>query len=77
VYQQCTSAQLGCVDDKQLLADGINKTLEPFRERRREVAEKPGYVEEILQEGARYARAIAKETLSEVRGKMGISETPL
>jgi tryptophanyl-tRNA synthetase len=77
VYQQCTSAQLGCVDDKQLLADGINKTLEPFRERRREVAEKPGYVEEILQEGARHARVIAKETLSEVRGKMGISETPL
>jgi tryptophanyl-tRNA synthetase len=77
VYQMCVSAQLGCVDDKQLLATGINKTLEPFRERRREFAEKPGYVEEILQEGARHARVIAKETLSEVRDKMGISETSL
>ncbi|MDA0987670.1 MAG: tryptophan--tRNA ligase [Chloroflexi bacterium] len=77
VYQQCTSAQLGCVDDKQLLADGINKTLEPFRERRREFVEKSGYVEEVLQEGARRARAIARETLSEVRDKMGISEVTL
>jgi tryptophanyl-tRNA synthetase len=77
VYQQCTSAHLGCVDDKQLLADGINKTLEPFRERRREFADKSGYVEEVLQEGALHARAIARETLAEVRDKMGISAVTL
>jgi tryptophanyl-tRNA synthetase len=77
VYQKCTSAQIGCVDDKQLLAEGINKTLEPFRERRHEIAERPGYVEEVLQEGARRARAIARETLAEVRDRMGIPEAAL
>ena len=77
VYQKCTSAQIGCVDDKQLLAEGINKTLEPFRERRHEIEERPGYVEEVLREGARRARVIARETLAEVRDRMGIPEATL
>ena len=77
VYQKCTSAQIGCVEDKVLLAEGINRTLEPFRERRRELVETPGYVQEVLQEGARRARIIARETLAEVRDKMGISEAAL
>ena len=77
VYQKCTSAEIGCVEDKHLLAEGINRTLEPFRERRRGLVEKPGYLQEVLQEGARRARTIARETLAEVREKMGISETSL
>jgi tryptophanyl-tRNA synthetase len=77
VYQKCTSAEIGCVEDKSLLAEGINKALEPFRERRRGLVESPGYVEEVLQEGASRARIIARETLAEVRDRMGISEAPL
>ena len=77
VYQKCTSAEIGCVEDKRLLAEGINKALEPFRERRRGLVKNPGYVEEVLQEGASRARIIARETLAEVRDRMGISEAPL
>jgi tryptophanyl-tRNA synthetase len=77
VYQKCTAAEIGCVDDKRLLAEGINRTLEPFRERRRGLVEKPGYLQDVLQEGARRARIIARETLAEVRDKMGISEAAL
>jgi tryptophanyl-tRNA synthetase len=77
VYQKCTTAQIGCVEDKHMLAEGINKALEPLRERRRELAERPGYVQEVLQEGARRARVIARETLAEVRDKIGISEAAL
>ena len=77
VYQKCTSAEIGCVEDKHLLAEGINKALEPFRERRRGLVKNPGYVEEVLQEGASRARIIARETLAEVRDRMGISEAPL
>ena len=73
VYQRCTTAQIGCVEDKKLLAEGINKALEPFRERRRELKERKGYVQEVLREGARRAGAIARETLAEVRDKMGLS----
>ena len=77
VYQKCTTAQMGCVEDKQLLADGINNALEPFRERRRELVGRKGYVQDVLREGARRAQAIARETLSEVREKMGLSEEAL
>ena len=77
VYQKCTAAEMGCVEDKRLLAEGINRTLEPLRERRRELVDKPEYVDEVLREGARRAQAIARETLGEVREKMGIQEAAL
>lgn len=72
VYHGCTTAKIGCVEDKRLLAEGINKTLEHFREARREISEKPDYVEEVLREGSRRAQALARETLTEVLEKMGI-----
>jgi tryptophanyl-tRNA synthetase len=77
VYQKCTTAEMGCVEDKQLLAEGINNALETFRERRRELVKKTGYVQDVLREGARSAQAIARETLAEVREKMGLSEATL
>ena len=77
VYQQCTSAQIGCVEDKHLLADGINNALEVFRERRRELAERTGYVADVLRDGALRARVIARETLAEGRDRMGLSEIVL
>ena len=77
VYRGCTQAEMGCVEDKDLLADGINKTLEPFREKRRELAGRKGLVKDVLQEGARRARIIATNTLTEVREKMGVPEVNL
>ena len=73
VYQGCVSAQLGCVDDKRLLADGVNESLAAFRERRSELAARPGYVEEVLREGAGRAQAIARETLAEVQDRLGLA----
>jgi tryptophanyl-tRNA synthetase len=69
---KCRGAEIGCVDCKVLLAEGINNDLAPFRERRAEIAGRPGYVDEVLSEGARKAQAIAKETIVEVREKMGL-----
>ena len=77
MYTGCTQAEMGCVEDKQLLSDGINKVLEPFRERRKELASRKGFVEEVLEEGARRARSIAINTLTEVREKMGVPEVGL
>jgi len=68
--EQCRGAAIGCVDCKQLLADAINKALEPFRERRAEIAQRAGYVDEVLADGARRAHAIAKQTIKEVKEKM-------
>ena len=72
VYEECTTAKRGCVECKQQLADGINRVLAPFRERRQELVGRPEYVEEVLADGAARARMIASETLTEVREKMGL-----
>ncbi|UCH87633.1 MAG: tryptophan--tRNA ligase [Dehalococcoidia bacterium] len=72
VYEECTTAKRGCVECKQQLADGINRVLAPFRERRQELAGRPNYVEEVLADGAARARVIAGETMAEVRDKMGL-----
>ena len=72
VYDECTKAERGCVDCKVELADGINRYLEEFREKRREFQAKPRYLREVLDQGATKAGAIARETIAEVRGKMGL-----
>jgi len=69
---QCRSAKIGCVDCKQLLAQEINSTLKPLRDRRAAFEAKPRYITEILADGAQRARLIAKETLKEVKQKMGL-----
>jgi tryptophanyl-tRNA synthetase len=73
IHRQCTNAEIGCVADKQTLADGINAYLAEFRERRRDIAKHPGRVREVLEAGAERARGIARETLAEVYEKMGLA----
>ena len=73
VYEECTTAKRGCVDCKGQLAEGVNRYLEPFRERRREYGARPGYVREVLAEGAKKAGVIAQETITEVSEKMGLA----
>ena len=73
IYHGCVTAGIGCVDDKQTLADGINTYLSEFRERRLEFAAKPSYVDEVLADGAARAGAVARETIREVYDKMGLS----
>ena len=73
VYDECTTAERGCVDCKAHLAASINKYLEPFRERRREYQARPKFVREVLEDGAKKARAIARQTIEEVYQKMGLA----
>ncbi len=72
IAEQCRSAKIGCVDCKTLLAQGINSTLKPFRERRAALAAKPQYVTDVLADGAQQAQVIARETLREVKQRMGL-----
>ncbi len=70
IARQCRAAEIGCVDCKKMLAAALNTAMEPFRERRAEFAARKGYVEEIAIDGAKQARAIARETIREVKEKM-------
>ncbi len=72
IAEQCRSAKIGCVDCKMLLAREINSTLKPFRERRTTLAAKPKYITNVLADGAQRAQVIARETLREVKLKMGL-----
>lgn len=72
IRRLCETACIGCVDDKRDLADGINAYLREFRERRRELAESPGRVREILAAGSERARAVASATVAEVYERMGL-----
>ena len=74
VWDECLTARRGCVDCKDHLAEGINRVLAPFRERRRELESRPRYVYEVLREGARRASALARQTLQEVMERMGVRE---
>ena len=73
VYEECTTARRGCVDCKRHLADGINRYLEPFREQRQKYQARPGYIREVLEDGANRARAIAQKTIEEVYQRMGLA----
>lgn len=71
VEQKCRSAGWGCLDCKRVLADNMNTALAPIRERAAELKARPGDVTALLADGAARARAIARETMREVRDRMG------
>lgn len=70
INSECRSAGIGCVDCKKRFAENLNKHLEPFRARREEIASKPDAVWDVLHEGGKRARALADETMKEVREAM-------
>lgn len=72
IASDCRSARIGCVDCKKLLAQSISSNFEPFRQRRAQLASKPGYVAQVLANGAERAEIIARQTLGEVKEKMNL-----
>ncbi|MBX9694452.1 MAG: tryptophan--tRNA ligase, partial [Cyanobacteria bacterium] len=73
VREECESAQIGCVGCKKRLAEQINEYLRPIRERREKFARDPERLEVIIKHGNKKARERAKETLTEVREIMGLT----
>lgn len=72
-YEQAyISTGLRYGDLKADLAAAIDTTLEPIRQKRRELNERADYVDEVIESGAQKARALARETLSQVKTKMGL-----
>lgn len=67
---ECRRAGIGCVDCKLRFAASLNQALEPFRAKRAELAAQPGYIRDVLQDGGKRARAIAEQTMVEVREAM-------
>lgn len=60
-------------DLKSKLAEAIFHELKPIQEKRKFFESHPEIVDKIIQEGSGKARAIAQQTLAEVKEKMGLS----
>jgi tryptophanyl-tRNA synthetase len=70
INTECRRAGIGCVDCKLRFAANLNKHLEPFRAKRAELASQESYVKDVLADGGKRARAIAQQTMVEVREAM-------
>jgi tryptophanyl-tRNA synthetase len=68
----CLQAEIGCVDCKKMFADRLVKALAPIQSQRSHYLAHPKEVEEIIAEGSKRARRIAKATMMEVREAMKI-----
>lgn len=73
VWEECQTSKRGCVQNKQELAEVLIKTTEPFRAARTRV----GNVDQILRDGAKRARAVAKETMADVKAAFGLTKRPV
>jgi tryptophanyl-tRNA synthetase len=67
------AGRVGDVEVKRKLARALNAFLAPMRERRSELAARPGLVEAVLAEGGERARRQAEATMERVRAAMGLT----
>jgi tryptophanyl-tRNA synthetase len=68
---------MGYGEAKQALLEKIEGYFGPFRERRKQLVQTPAFVDEVLREGARRARAEAQETMALVREAVGMWPHPV
>ena len=72
VWEGCRTATRGCAQNKEELAEVLIQLLEPFRQGARRSEDE---VERLLADGARRARAVAQETIREVKMRFGLAGT--
>ncbi len=65
--------KVGDVEVKEKLANALIKFIAPIRERRQELMKDPQKVIDILKEGGKKARVVARETIDEIRDKMKLN----
>ena len=68
----CRQGKIGCVQCKKDLADALVKYLEPIHARRHEILKDPHYLNTVLDDGAKKARAEAMKMLETVKGAVGL-----
>ncbi len=66
---------MGYGEVKTRLLQLIDTYFAPFRERRRELASDPGYVNDVLKDGGARARRVAQEVMHRVREATGLTTT--
>ena len=72
VTRGCTTAAIGCLECKDIMIDHVVADLAQHRERRRDIAERRGFVREVLAAGNERARELARGTMEQGRAAVGI-----
>ena len=73
VQAGCRSAGIGCLECKQPVIDGILREQAPMHERAQAYLDAPHLVRDIIADGNGKARALAQETMRDVRAAMGLN----
>ena len=68
----CKSGKLGCVECKKRLAQSLIDKFDGFRKKRKYYEKNPKIIKEIVIEGSKKARQVAKQTLEEVKKAMNL-----
>ena len=69
----CRTAGIGCLDCKDVLLRHMMPRLDEIRARRREFAEQPERLREVLRDGSARARRVASETLAAAKDAVGVA----
>jgi tryptophanyl-tRNA synthetase len=72
VSKGCRTADIGCLDCKKVMIRHVLEDLAKFREKRTYWEQHRDEVYDVLVEGGRKARAVAVETMTEVRDVVGV-----
>ena len=72
IRQQCRQGTIGCMQCKKILTQALEALQAPLRERRHQILKRPGYLDEVLDAGAKKAGLAAQQTLAAVRAVVGI-----
>ncbi|MES9851524.1 MAG: tryptophan--tRNA ligase [Candidatus Thiodiazotropha sp. L084R] len=72
VQEGCKSAGIGCLECKAPVIEAVLGELKPIQARAAELEAQPELVKQIMQQGSEKARAVAQETMREVRQVMSL-----
>jgi tryptophanyl-tRNA synthetase len=72
VNRECRTAEIGCIECKKMMTDGMIPRLAPIWEKRDELLSHPNRLKHVVEVGIQKAQATARETLEEVKEAMQI-----
>ena len=72
INRDCRTAEIGCVECKEIMARNLINALEPMLEKRAYYEDRPHLVDEIIVDGCEKARKVARKTMTEVKAAIKI-----
>jgi tryptophanyl-tRNA synthetase len=72
INRECRTADIGCVECKQIMTEYLIAFLEPMRQKRNYFESHPNLVDNIISNGCEKARRAARQTMAEVRAAVKI-----